>query len=474
MGISVSTLVTDLGSKLHSLSADLKHWEELALEDDSPFARHQSQIVRLRNLFRGMEGELSDETKRIAVLPLDDAFPAAKKCSARMLEAHSLWSFFRNKLLLRCDKSLSRYLRAADEFAWACFQSFSVARANAAGADPACEEPVSKVPPLIYLGREISPLVYPLDWSLEDQAEEAGVSDELFSAVVERAPFSVLSMPFFQTKQMSGSMILAHEMGHVVEMDLKLSGVLDAALKDTLSKRGAVDSSLATRLDAWAQCRVEAFADVFGSVISGTAFCRALADFLATDEKSVVEEELKLDSEYSYPTRYLRVLLAVEVHRREDGSLPEAVAEIAAEWRLTYRSHRCADYEDDLPSVVAALADYPHKCLGEKSIRQIKAFSGEAETRAQRDAKKMRNLGVSPKATDPIGLLAAAALAERGATMDQRAEIERLTLDHVEKVSDDAPRSAAEVGPEVKLTDSERGVELASLLGSPVRRSREP
>lgn len=441
-------LKATLDNKLASLSADLNAWKEIA---DKPlvypvFAKHQSQILRLYELFTGIieniKGQIDD------ALPVDASFKVTDDLNDKILQGHALWSYFRDKLLLRRDDNLRRYLSAADNFAWACFEPLCKKRLEVSG------NLIWKSPPLIFLGREISPFVYPRNWSLEGQIPD--VSDEVFSELVQCAPMSVVSLPFYQATHLPETLVLAHEMGHVVEMDLGLSDVLNESLEKVPLNQLTEEHKV-----IWKHWRVETFADVFGATVAGVGFCRALAGFLATDRQAIIDETI---SSSSYPTIYLRVLLALEVQRNDDGILPNEAIALETEWREYYGAdHQGKDYEDDLKVIVNCLLDRKLDILGGMTIRAVaapKSAEGESETMAM----DMLKIGIKPQSNDQRLIMEAAAIAfYQDPNAYESMGVEKLVLDRIEEVADNAPR---DIPDEILHADKKAGGKLAKMLGS--------
>lgn len=461
--MNAAELRATLGGKLASLNGEIAAWRGIVAPPPpggqppahDPFARHQSQVLRLADFFEGVGEALAAE---IAALGEDAGFETARAISKKILQGHALWSYFRDKLLFRYSPQLEPCLLAADELAWATIEPLVAARRAAAGSG------FSKVPPLIYLGPALSPLVYPREWSLSGQI--LGVADELFASLVQRAPFSVVSLPFYQTRHLPELLVLAHEMGHVADFDLGLSTALDAALENIPDSAVPADHK-----EAWRRCRVEAFADVFGAAACRAAFCRTMASFLADDPQKIAGEKIDLTkkSKYLYPTVYLRVLLALEVLRGKDGALPEAARQVETAWRAAYGSkHHHQDYEADLPAIVAAFLDTPMTELSGKTLRSVSGLPASADADAAKIARSMLDQGYPPPAKqDPRILTAAAALAfYRDPQRYAAKEIETMVLESLAADAGNAYRNADGIAAELPQLDRRAGQDLASLLGS--------
>lgn len=465
--MTTAAIRASLFGKLESLRQDLNSWRNIAVNDKDDkgkesaayriFAKHQSQILRLHGFFGGIIDTFAYSIDRLGAASYDEA----GKISKGILQGHALWGYFREKLMLRYSRHVQKYLSAADEFAWKCFQPFQDARIAAGGLR------ARMVPPLIYLGEQVSPLVYVREKALKNRIRE--VSDDVYSEFMRSSPFSVVGLPFYQTTHLPETMVLAHEIGHVVDLDLDLTEDLDAALESV------PDSAIPTqRKEDWKRCRIEAFADLFGAVTAGVAFCRSLSAFLATDRKTIVEEKIRAPTggkrdRFTYPTRYLRVLLVLEALRKPDGSLPDEAGKIEELWRHEYGDdHACREFEADLPALAACLTDQPLEKLGNASIRQVGDYSSENDADALQCASGMLNYRTQPSPNqDHVRVLfAAAALAfYHDPEKYVKSGVEQIVLDEVEVHAERKARSREAVSQSDTDADHSAGAALAGLLG---------
>lgn len=450
---------------LASLTDELAAWEGIvagkaqggkdAAAEARRFAPHRSQILHLRGFFDGIVGQL-----RADIHASDATQATANRIGDRILQVHAIWAWFRAKLLLRYSPALSPWLFAADELAWACFRPLAEARAAApTGALPSGHNAaLLKVPPLIYLGREVSPFVYPRDWSLASQIP--GITDGVFLAVLQRAPFALVSMPYYETAHLAETLVLAHEVGHVVDLDLGLSGALDAALATA-----AVGAIPAERLAAWQSWRLETFADAFGAAAGGLGFCRALAEFLQRDGTDIAAEPVAAVGRYAYPTRYLRLLLVVEVLRGAGATLPKGVTDLLLAWEGAHgKAHAGQAFVPDLPVVVGAFLDTPFVELGGRSIRALIAPDPTLDGNAVANARDLLD-GLVPSANDPRTLFAAATLAfAADPARYQAKDADSRVLRRVRAVAEDKPRAAIPVPPADFDISRTAGAAVAGLL----------
>ena len=460
-------------SKLTSLQSTIEYWRSIADNKHSQpslFQHNHSQIVRLCDLFHSLADELNQEFSAFDGSS-GTAFDDARVLNKKLVQGHALWSYFQDKLMVRHSDVLRPYLDAADDFAWSCFEPILRKRQEVLASQPPSEVSVSiKIPPLIYLGPEISPYVYPRDWALHKRP--ASVSDGLFQEVLRASPFSFISMPYYQTAHLPEAMVLAHEMGHVVELDLGLTNDLDASFE-------RIDDSTIPpeRKRGWKRCRLEMFADVFGAVVGGAAFCLSLAQFLADDRDTILNEPFREHNTHEYPTCYLRVLLSLQVLRDTNGKLPLAAQRVEQAWIDQYgREHAQKEYEKDIPVLVTEFLDSPLPALegGEKqTIRSLVEMSRDVEKLAAIDAENMIQMGSKPESTNPCALFAAATFAFDHSPSDYRRQgIESKVLTRIKELASDDKRNekrSLEVnlpgGIEDVNHEKELGQQIARLLG---------
>lgn len=460
MYLDWSTEVATLKSKIASLRLELDAWSNLVKVAPGPaqsvsssevsFSRHQSQILRLATLFEGIHSNLN---MRLAQLKADDTGETKLELSKAILQACQFWAYFQSKFLTRFSTHSAPFLLAADEFAWACLKPLNIERAKSPGFN-------AKSPPLIYLGPSFSPFVIPTDWSLKSQIE--GVKDQLFDQFMRRAPFAVLGLPFYQTTHLPEIMILAHEMGHVIDFDLGLTKSLDKAV--AMLPDADVPPA---RKSLWAKCRIESFADVVGAAQGGPAFVESLAHFLSATVEDIPGEPFRDRGIYSYPTVYLRIVLAIEALRTK-GKLPVRAEQIDKDWRTRFGpKHTLAELENDLEHIVRCYLDTTFAELNGKSIRQCMKIGIDDYNQAGELSKGMIKHKQRPdKANDPRVLMAAATTAYfDNPQLYEEHHIGKMVLERVARTVDNAPRSGDYIQA-CLAADREAGLQLALQLGS--------
>jgi hypothetical protein len=181
------------------------------------------------------------------------------------LAVFRVWEFFRNKLAQRLETEYRNYLVIADEFAWACYQ-------------PVITAGILKEPPLTYFNGASSPFILTRKSRFEPEAVPRElIQGDAFEEALERLPFPVIGVPWNQSAHLAEAVVIGHEIGHSIEVDLKLRTTIRQLIKDALS--GANGSNVAE----WTSWASELFADAWGSLSTGPAFVEALLDFLGAD-----------------------------------------------------------------------------------------------------------------------------------------------------------------------------------------------
>jgi hypothetical protein len=249
----------------------------------------------------------------------------ARESSKMVLGLFRIWEFLRVKLAQRREPRFSPFLWLADEFAWLCYQ-------------PVYDHGL-KEPPLVYLNGGYSP--FTLTRNERFQAES--VPQELIRSrplveVMESLPFPVIGVPWYQIRNIADLPVIGHEVGHSVEIDLRLTEAISGAI------RGAVvDPVRRLRWNEWAS---EIFADLYGAVGSGSAFVSALANFLSTEDR---QEEAE-----GYPPASIRFRYNVEVLRAT--GCDSDCDKLSARWNDVFpMSAPFAEYVRDAPAVAIAL-----------------------------------------------------------------------------------------------------------------------
>lgn len=369
--------------KQKSLEWSFAVWEAHAGEGQ-PFRKHQRQLRAIFAVLRQMSAD-------VATLAGGQNLSGLQNAERGLLAVHRIWEFFRGKLAQRRDPLLGRYLDFADELAWACYRRVQ----EKAFPDPA--DPRLKEAPLIFLNGGMSPFALPRVERFSAEEVPGEPLDRSWQKVTRALPVPVIGIPWYQTDRIFDSLVIAHEVGHIVERDFQLEDRVTSLLK------AAVDP---TRLAAWTAWQSEVFADIFGCVCAGPAFVTNLLETIAVDA-NVVQTDIQLDGTWgTYPTLFLRAL--VNMAALEQLGFPQQAAELEAGWRTLYQTHEMKTFEPDIPAVVRALLDGPYPELNGRlrdMVPTTKIAAAAGKDLALLDADR------SPQSTDFLTLFTAARLA---------------------------------------------------------------
>jgi hypothetical protein len=329
----------ELKSKLQALPNELKRWMELS-EKNQPFEKHNSQLRKLALQVEGLHSAIAEDLQNLAENG-GNLLREARKLETRMLAVHSLWDYFRSKFVLRVQEPFAGFLKAADAFAWACYEPLQKARMEAGGED-------LREPPLVAMQNLWSPSALPRDHAYNVARAPGGWMDtKPFVDVIESLPVPILGLPWFHLDHLPHVVLLAHEVGHVVEHDFGLEDNVEAVVRST-------PLTAEKWREAWISWRKEVFADWFGCYAAGPAFVWALTEVLASGWASIVNEK-KQDPWGGYPTTTLRVHFNTAALRLLEWT--EAADDIDAEWTATYASHQMGHFERDAASIGKVLKE---------------------------------------------------------------------------------------------------------------------
>jgi hypothetical protein len=383
----------ELQLKLESITTDFDDWRARTKEG-APLEKHHSQVKRMTTQLSRLHASTSASLKDADF----DVLEVARAIELDVLALHRIWDFFRVKLSQRSIERLRPFLVASDELAWACYAPVC----DAVVASNHVKRAAVKEPPLVFLNGGSTPFVQTrqVAYEVEDTMQD-GLDGEAFRKLVERLPIPVVGVPWHQLTHLPEILVVAHEIGHVVEFDFAFGEIL--ALQLTKAPVPA------DRRTAWESWRSEAFADVFGAVATGPAFVGALVDFLA-EPKDVIREEARDETDWGeYPTSALRVRLAIEAIRQA-GHIDEAKTRLA-EWEANFGSkHAMQAYGADVEHIVRAFAGTKFPELGDRSFIDVVAF----DTTMHESALAAATAAVAPSALgtrDSRELMAAARLA---------------------------------------------------------------
>lgn len=357
-----------LRAKGNALEREFAHWL-MQSEAGHPFEKHRSQIRRISARLTGILNSIAAERE---MLTDDDVLTRGAQVEQKMLATHLVWEFFRSRIALRADEYLRRYLRACDDFVWACYLPF-LERLG-----------VRKEPPLVFLNGGWSPFAVSRDVSfkwdrpgfLVDGPAVSWLETGEFQEAVEKLPVPMIGVPWFQVNHLPDALVLGHEMGHIVEVEFNLTADLERAI---------ARAPTVGRTEAWQAWRREAFADVFGCLAGGPRFGETLFDFLATDRDKVKSEKRAAPDWGLYPSRWMRVALVAESlrHMGFGDDADRLRSSWGAEFGDTLHNE---EFEPDIAPIAKAILDGPYPSLekeGNASLNGVLTFHRDALGRAR-------------------------------------------------------------------------------------------
>jgi len=323
----------ELEIKLAVLADDLEYWTGVT-KDGAKFEKHHSQVGRVAAQLTAAKSALETEAQEAVAAASSDLF---RPLLSDALDLHRLWEFFRSKLAQRLAPNFVEYLEAADEFAWDVYRPV----VTMAGA-------TRREPPLTFFSTEPTPFAMWRDRSY--QFALGGVVPRRREAadIVKTLPVPMIGMPWVQLGHVPDLLFLAHEVGHEVEEELRLTKAIDAAVKS------AVTAPL--QQAAWRSWGGETFGDVYGTLAAGPEFTRHLLALTLTG--SNVAEQRRTAKEWgTYPTAALRVLVSIAVLKA--SSFAKTGADIERDWRGRIAAHPMQTFEAVIVPIVESLLALP-------------------------------------------------------------------------------------------------------------------
>lgn len=374
--------------KIANLERSFQVWE-LQSADGKPFRKNNRQLkaifVVLRRMLASVEPLGSSQT-----------LGGLRNAEKGLLAVHRIWEYFRSKLAQRLDPLLGKYLQFADELAWACYAPIQ----RLAFTD-ACDGRF-KEPPLVHLNGGTSPFALARLERFSAEEVPGEPLDRSWQSVTRSLPVSVIGVPWYQAERTFDALVIAHEVGHIVERDFDLERDINALLDDVALKEPGQES----RRAAWKAWRSEVFADIFGCLSLGPSFVSNLLETIAVDD-DYVRTEIQVDGDWGkYPTLFIRGLLNIAA--LDSLGFKVEAGNLKAEWRNLYRSHEMGTFESDVDQVVQVLLDGPYE-LWNGSLRAAMPTI-EIHQGASHDVLRLQQ-GASPTSDDYRKLFAAARLA---------------------------------------------------------------
>jgi len=333
----------ELNARLAGIVTELDYWKQQT-QPGARFERHWSQVQRLATVVGDPLAALKLELAEM--VDDEELLAQAEQLEKNVLALHSIWEVFRGKLLLREDELLKTVLPAFDDLAWACYKPAMVRFAL-----------VRKEPPLLYFTTLWSPFAQGRDTSFQNEVRASGgaLNKDEFLDILQSLPVPLIGLPWYHSAHIPGAIVIAHEVGHIVERDFGLTPAIQAAVKGA----GLAEPA------AWSNWATEVFADVYGCLGMGPAFVGAMMDLLASGLAEVQQE--KPNPNGKYPTRSMRVSLMLQV--LQAIALDDEAQRLDATWQATYGPRLIpTGYEADIPKVVASLLRGPYPAINGTTI----------------------------------------------------------------------------------------------------------
>lgn len=403
----VQRKLAELGYKNQSLRDEFDDWLKRS-EPGAALEKHHTQIRRILRRLGAFQTKVVAAVQSVAGND-QQILARCRQLESMILEVFRIWEFFRSKLAQREVPRFEAFLYPADDFAWACYEPAQL------HANPAIVSPVQlKEPPLVFLNGGSSPFTSPRNRSYQaEMVPGERLQTAEFIAELKALPVPVIGVPYYQLAHLSDALVIAHEVGHDVEDDLKLSSTIGKLIEQALA------TAPEDRRCAWSAWAGELFADVYGTLAVGPAFVWALADFLANDPLAVTSDTRSGPNWGAYPTDYLRILLTAQVLRTQ-GFCSQA-NQILKDWKAIYASHALIAFEQDVQPVAEALIRGPYpellptasaaqRATAGAKLSDVIAFSKDDQQYVETDANRLLS-GLAPKCENPRLLFASVRLA---------------------------------------------------------------
>lgn len=435
----------ELRAKLAGLDDEFADWRRVS-SLGAPLEKNNSQVRALLEALavpvEKLRNRIEDDT--------DDLSTTWAQAERMLLSCHEIWDFFRQKFCLRRVDFFLPYLTLADEFAWACYRPAQMLGTGDHNVDP----DHVREPPLAFLTEVSTPYALPRGSSYGREVGSAAPADDTLRRIVDRLPVPVVGVPWFQLRHLPDALLVGHEVGHLVEVDLRLTATLKSLLDEALAAAGASPG----HRRMWQGWLGEVFADVYGVLCAGPAFGRALLDFAATGP-------IAFRGSPAYPPLWLRIRVVAEAMARPGTR--EYGDDLLAHWRAQY----AGSPDDGDPvlaaqavAVVAALLNGPYPQFRDRPLTSVLDYPTWYLTAEQTASALLRGSRLSP-GIDIRCLLAAASIAfSRAPQRYLVLEATRAVLRHAHEIETKGIRGAAVAAPAATGRYRRAGDELLTVL----------
>ena len=344
------------------LQKEFGKWLAISKEPDAPFAKHKSQIEQITSVLLEFIRIVDSENIANDRVKTESAYK-------KILGVYRIWSYFRSKFIMREDELIGNILKCADELANACYEP-ARDRAKATGL---IDTKRLKAPPLVFFSNDARPFAQPRNTPF--MPEGLSMRDmQNFERVILSLPVPIIGIPWFQVNHVPALPIIAHEVGHAVEIDFGLEDILN-----NLFGSLGIDEE---RRPAWVSWRKEIFADVYACLCIGPAFLLALIDFLQGTKTEIEQENLSEHNWGLYPTRSLRIKLNLftlkELGLLSSTEIPEPLKKFLEAfertWFSEYPEHRMKVFEDDIEAVITPLLKARFDVFGNIPFEKVMSY----------------------------------------------------------------------------------------------------
>jgi hypothetical protein len=449
------TRIDSTRREIDALATAIDAWLAERVRRD-PLKQYATQLAFLRD---ALTGALVAIRGAADAVPMSDAHDRCRAIDTRVALVRRVWGYYRDKFSQRDDPQARPVLAAADEIVWSCYaRAFTEAAAHGADA-------VRGPAPLPFLDAQATPAAILRDEAPRDV--RADNDDDVLREYLGRLAVPVIGVPYRCVTDPWMLALLAHEVGHHIELDLggwELMAAFRIALRDAAGPMWA----------AWAD---EIFADACSVFSLGPWGVRALADVEAGDEATLLER-----GRTRYPAPVVRLALAAALAGDDDhrvlGGL-ELEALLMGDPLMRGRTDLRAAAEEDLghlPAVVAAVTST--SIAGNATLPDL--FGAPVDPARWVDGLRGRERLYPEQGTDvPREVIAAAVaawdelagLADADERKDEQEALAERVLDLVPRTREEGTRAA---GPSATLDGRAAADRLAQALLADLDRPEQP
>jgi hypothetical protein len=343
-------LIAETHRRTAVLGRQLSAWRTRAAAGGNDWGLHKSQLDAISVMMEVLETQQVTAANGISPGLAPSAFAESYLACLRVIVGvDELWRVFGDILRQRLDDSVKETLRAADLTAAGCYRDgLSQPRAWRVIDESALREP-----PLVMLDAELSPAMV----GRGGKVELLGAPVRTFRE--QRLPVPVVTLPFDHVDCFWLVTTVHHEVGHVLDQDLKLGNELAAALDARMT--GTVPHQRARFWGLWGE---EILADAFGVLFGGAGYAITISSLAMALAPSVPQ----LDGQDVHPHFALRTpLVAAMLRRLGVPSLTSRAQAIVAEWRQRGSPAWVDDFVQDCDLVAEVYLDAPLTALGDRS-----------------------------------------------------------------------------------------------------------